>query len=92
LACISDTRRRGPTGISRRQRSVAQGVGTWDDLRRVSEERLEQYVAVYGLMQDNAESVTAPDAEKLESTAADLARAAENLRQFIVDTFPARDW
>jgi hypothetical protein len=62
-----------------------------EDLRRVSAERLEQYAAVYTLMQDYAASVTAPDAQKLESTAADLERAAEALRRFIVNTFPAHD-
>lgn len=60
-----------------------------DDLRRVSEERLEQFDAVRKLMQDYAENVTAPDAAKLESTAADLERAAESLRRFITENFPA---
>jgi hypothetical protein len=61
-----------------------------DNLRRVSEERLEQYEAVRNLMQDYAENVRSPDAQKLESTAFELERAADRLRQFITENFPAR--
>lgn len=60
-----------------------------EDLRRVSEARLEQHEAVRGLMRDYANNVTGPDAAKLESSAIDLERAAEHLRRFITENFPA---
>jgi hypothetical protein len=60
-----------------------------EDLRRVSEARLEQHAAVRELMRDYAGNVTSPDAGKLESSAVDLELAAERLRRFITENFPA---
>ena len=62
-----------------------------DELSRVAEIRRKQFDYIHAVMRDYAEN---PEAETLqphdlENAVADLATAAENLRQFIVSNFPA---